>query len=697
MKYFLQIFFLLFFLQTIRTEETIPSFSSVKDSLKLSESQLLDRKGRVIQELRTYPKERRLEWVSHEDLSPFLLESVRLAEDRRFYEHSGVDWKALGAGIIKTFTPGPARGASTITMQLAGILTESFKTRKRNLFQKWNQIRAAQEIERTWSKEEILETYLNLVGYRGEMVGITAAAQGLFQKSPHGLNKKESLLLAAMIKNPSFKKQRLIQRACYLQSIQYEVADCKELKEWANRILEKGYRIYPPQNLAPHLANKLLKQGEKEHQIKTTLDIDIQKKALEFCQNRLLELKSQNVHDCAILIVENKTGSVLAYIGGSGKLSKNSEIDGVFSNRQAGSTLKPFVYGLAFEKRLITPGSILEDRPISIQVGTGIYNPGNYEGHFYGNVSARIALASSLNAPAVRVLDLVGVEEMVDLLESLGFKNLRNADFYGLSLALGSLDVRLWDLVSAYTVLANNGKKIPIHFIDGMDQPIKQVISEEASFLVSHILKDREARSLSFGIDNPLATRIPASVKTGTSKDMRDNWCIGYTNEFTVGVWVGNHSGEPMWNVSGITGAATIWSELIHHLHKGLKYTEESPPSGVVSRTVFNESDGTTNTEWFYKGTETENIRLQKPDAINKIKKPIRDTIIAIDPDIPRLAQSLTMEAESHSKDLFWVINGKQIGNADSPLFWPLLAGDHTLELKTKSGKIVDSVKFQVK
>ena len=213
----------------------------------------------------------------------------------------------------------------------------------------------------------------------------------------------------------------------------------------------------------------------------------------------------------------------------------------------------------------------MDDTPLDIAVLNGIYQPKNYDSEFRGLVTSRVALASSLNVPAVRTLSLVGIEPFLSKLRQLGIKDLNESgDFYGPSLALGSADVSLWELVNAYRTLANEGAWSELHLspeAEYFPKP-KRIFSKEGAFLVSDILSDREARSSTFGLENPLATRFWTAVKTGTSKDMRDNWCIGYSRKYTVGVWVGNFSGEPMWNVSGITGAAPIWIEMMNWLHR---------------------------------------------------------------------------------------------------------------------------------
>jgi hypothetical protein len=269
---------------------------------------------------------------------------------------------------------------------------------------------------------------------------------------------------------------------------------------------------------------------------------------------------------------DNATGEVLAYVGGSGELASARHVDGVRARRQAGSALKPFLYGLALEMRLVTPATVLEDAPLELAVTGGLYRPRNYDERFRGRVTARTALAASLNVPAVRVLGLVGGEPFAERLRQLGLGGLDEAaDFYGPALALGAAEVSLWELVGAYRALARGGVWGPLTLLPretAARPPERRVYPEPVAFLVGDILAGRESRSATFGLENALATRFWTAVKTGTSKEMRDNWCVGYSLRYTAGVWVGNFSGAPMHDVSGVTGAAPVWRELMAWLHR---------------------------------------------------------------------------------------------------------------------------------
>src|SRR5208282_3908957 len=260
------------------------------------------------------------------------------------------------------------------------------------------------------------------------------------------------------------------------------------------------------------------------------------------------------------------------------------------------------------DRRLLTAASLIEDTPLEVSEQRGVYRPLDYDRRFRGLVSARTALASSLNVPAVRTVDLVGVDAFAENLRALGIDGVAEAgEYYGAALALGSADVTLWDLVGAYRTLANGGIATPLSLAVGNALPSapRRIYSREAAFIVSDILADRAGRSETFGLENSLATRYWSAVKTGTSKDMRDNWCIGYTDKFTVGVWVGNSSGAPMRDVTGITGAAPTWLSVMNYLHDRFGSGQIAPPPHVtVSAVSFPGAVEPPRHEWFVADTE---------------------------------------------------------------------------------------------
>ncbi len=433
-----------------------------------------------------------------------------------------------------------------------------------------------------------------------------------------------------------------------------------------------------------------------------TLDAKTQRFALDRLTHHLISLKPQNVKEGAILIVENKNGEVLAYVSHSSDAAKGRFVDGVQAKRQAGSSLKPFLYCLAFELRLLTAASVLDDAPIDISVPGGIYQPRDYDSEFRGHVTARVALASSLNVPAVRVLSLVGAEPFLSKLRQLGIKNLNEpGDFYGPSLALGSADVNLWELTNAYRTLANRGEWSELR-LDREKKPLsplKNIFLKEAAYLISNILSDREARSSTFGLENPLATRFWTAVKTGTSKDMRDNWCIGYSKKYTVGVWVGNFSGEPMWNVSGVTGAAPIWAEMMNYLHHpGEILQEDGLTANLVMEEVgFPQDVGSFRREWFIRGTEPDS-RIQTKGQLNqRILYPPAGTLMALDPDIPSELQKVFFISQTQQEGLKWILNGSIMEGTGKTIAWSPKAGKYSLAMLDREGRVLDSVHFEVR
>jgi penicillin-binding protein 1C len=683
----------------------VPAFQEVRSAYSASDATVLDRHHQIIHQLRVKHQGRRLDWASLSEISPAFRAALVHAEDRRFQTHKGVDWISFGAALAGSFGSDRHRGASTITMQLAAMLHEQLRpgSQGRSVAQKWNQIRSALGLERRWSKQEILEAYVNLVTFRGELQGIAAAARGLFDKNPHGLDDIESMILAALVRSPNAGSDAVARRAIALSESMGLHLEAATIGFRAKAVLSRPYFVQPEVALAPHVALRLVGANPAatklpRPQVVSTLDRDLQSFAQGVLRHHLLSLRSQNVADAALLVVENRTGEILAYVGNTGDQASARYVDGVEALRQAGSTLKPFLYAAALERRFLTPASLIDDSPVDLPVVGGVYRPMNYDQQFHGLVTARAALASSLNVPAVKALNMIGVETFVEQLRTLGFRKLRSAEFYGPSLALGAADVSLWDLVNAYRALANGGRIGPLRLsFDEQPGPSKQAFSPEAAFLVSHILSDRESRSMTFQLESPLATRYWTAVKTGTSKDMRDNWCIGYSSRYTVGVWAGNFSGAPMWNVTGITGAAPVWVEIMNRLHgDGSSPAPETPP-GVVCRKVEFSNSRRSRTECFIEGTETPVVQETAGSVRIKIVYPASGTVIALDPDIPSAQQRLFLEAEPRDDRLRWILDGEVLGSAGSMVLWTPKVGPHTLALSDETERVLDSVVFQVR
>jgi penicillin-binding protein 1C len=468
-----------------------PSFSEVRAAYRESDSQLLARDGRPLSSLRIDMSSRRLPWTPIEDVAPTVLRALLVSEDRNFYSHSGVDWGAAAASAWRNLWATRTRGASTLTMQLVGLLDgfsgensprgQGHGRGRRDVAQKVSQAAAALWLDARWTKDEILEAYLNLASFRGELVGVAAMSRGLFGKWPDGLDQREAALAVALLRAPGASAPVVSARACVVlrairaQSPQNshnargDPALCDGIDGLARLALSGGLRdaragwlgAEASPNLAPHLAQKLLRRAGERY--RSSIDADLQRFASASLQGQLRSLARQNAEDGALLVIDNASGEVLAWVGSSGGLSDSPEVDGVTALRQAGSTLKPFLYALAFERRDLTAASLIDDSPLALSTSNGLYVPQNYSPQYRGWISARMALGGSLNVPAVRTLVRVGPDAWRDRLFDFGFKSLtENGDHYGLSLALGSADVSLLMLANGYRTLANGGNWSPL-------------------------------------------------------------------------------------------------------------------------------------------------------------------------------------------------------------------------------------------
>ena len=790
------------------------TFNEVKGSFTPSDTQILDRHGELLQRIRTDNTVRRGLWIALADVSPALRTALVLSEDKRFYEHSGVDWRAASAAAWGNLWNTKTRGASTLTMQLAGLLDEDLQRGKdgRSVVQKVGQAVSAQMLERSWRKDQILEAYLNLVPLRGELVGIDAISRTLFGKAAHGLDEREAAITAALVRAPNARAGVVARRACEVlgqmqqgtatpPAVKGEVKrevkgkpavatkpDCEAMDLVTAAALQRR-SFEASAGIAPHLARRLLAlrvpspqpspMGRGSHAtgliplpsragsnatellplplsgegrgeggsepmrqsrvLHTTLRAPLQRFAVQTLQQHLRELRGRHVEDGAIIVLDNASGEVLSWVGSSGELSAAAEVDGVTALRQPGSTLKPFLYAQAIAERRITAASLLEDAATHIPTAGGLYIPQNYDHLFKGWVSARTALGASLNVPAVRTLVMVSPDAFHKQLKAVGLPLKESGDFYGYSLALGSAEVSLLSLSNSYRTLSNGGGYSPISFIPRLRTEVSSLALQEragnnvdaragtpraldprAAFIVTDILADPVARARTFGTDSVLATRFWTAVKTGTSKDMRDNWAIGFSQRYTVGVWVGNASGAPMWDVSGTTGAAPVWAAVMNHLHKTEPSRAPQPPSGLVQTQVAfgpasNDSRSTeaSRSEWFLQGTEQSQFTINlisnysiltwekgkydrqlSAETRPRITAPASGTIIALDPDIPPNRQRVSFTAEgSH---LRWRMDGKPFAKGATAqwLPWP---GRHVVQITDARGAVLDEIRLEVR
>ena len=739
--------------------QAIPGFDAVRADFHPSETVLLDRAGQPIHRLRTDARVRRGQWVALQGISPALRQALVLSEDKRFYEHSGVDWRAVSSAAWANLWNQRTRGASTLTMQLAGLLDDDLAlgTGGRTLRQKIGQAVMATRLEAGWQKSQILEAYLNLVPFRGELVGIDALSRTLFAKAPHGLQDTEAAIAAALVRAPNARPALVAQRACgVLKAMRGPGAatDCVALDmQTAVALARRAFAA--SEGIAPHVARRLAaaQGGDAPATLPSTLDAGLQRLAQQTLQQHIRELHGRNVEDGAVVVLDNASGEVLAWVGSTGELSRAAEVDGVTAPRQPGSTLKPFLYAQAIAERRLTAASLLNDSPAHLQTASGLYIPQNYDRQFKGWVSARTALAASLNVPAVRTLVMVSPEPFARQLGALGIVLKEGGGYYGYSLALGSAEVNLLQLTNAYRALANRGQWCEARLQPpallprpsgeragvrggavareaappspasgrGRESGCRPALNPAAAFIVTDLLADPNARARTFGTDSILSTRFWTAVKTGTSKDMRDNWAVGFSERYTIGVWLGNASGAAMWDVSGTSGAAPVWAALMRHLHARTPSRPPAPPPGVLRQRVrFGDQLEAARDEWFLPGTQQALFAIDSkaasarpasaggqkglkseddPAVPPRITAPQDGIILALDPDIPPARQRLTLLADAGGAapaSLRWWIGAREVGRGPQAqwLPWP---GRHVVQLRDAAGRVQDERRIEVR
>lgn len=673
----------------------LPSHARVVAAWHPSEAWLYDRGGTLIDSERVDFKARRLGWVKLADIAPVVGRTVIEAEDKRFRSHGGVDWLAIGNAIRARFSGVKSRGASTISMQVASFLSPDLATPGRRSWRdKMRQMRAGAALEANWSKDDILEAYLNLAGFRGEAQGIGAASLALFGKAPAALGKQDALIIAALLPDPRASVGEVAARACRLGHVvcgALQPATATALSVERARALDPG--------LAPHLATRVLEKPGMR--VASTIDAQVQAVAVTALKRQLQGLGAARARDGAVIVLDNATGDVLAYVGGVGGGSTAAAVDGANAYRQAGSTLKPFLYAQVIEKGWLTPASILDDSPVQLDTASGLYVPQNYDRSFKGPVSVRSALAGSLNVPAVRTLLVDGVESFRDRLWDTGYKGLtEDGQYYGFSLALGSAEVTLIEQANAYRSIANGGRFAPVRLLmsDPKGDP-RQVLSPQAAWIVADIMADPSARAGTFGVDSALRLPFWAAAKTGTSKAMRDNWCVGFTDRYTVAVWVGNLEGDSMKAVSGTSGAAPVWRDVMIALHRGNPGKAPSRPAGVeAKRVTFANNVEPPRNDWFLTGTGQSALAFAPPTSRRpRITNPVSGSVFALDPDIPidrqRMGVAVTGAVAGHRL----VLDRADLGDADARPQVLAGPGVHQLALLDPGGRVIDRIRFTVR
>ena len=551
---------------------------------------LVDRHGIPLREARV--EERFSRELQMEDVPRHVVNAILAAEDRRFFQHRGVDWLATGRALTNAILTGRVTsGASSITQQLIKISERRPRTLRTKLVESAQALR----LEQLWSKERILCAYLNRVDFGNLNVGLTSAADYYFGKPVADLSEAEAAFLAGLPRNPrklnphvAFESARRRQHVVLRRMQENGALDRLRFEAAATEPL----RLRPPRRQfgAPHFADLVLQQleGTSLREVKTTLDLRLNDEVERIMRERLEQLRGHNVQNGAVVVIENATGDVIALVGSSDYFAPGTgQVNGAWARRSAGSTLKPFTYLLALEGDA-TPATMLADVPTSFRGSDGFYRPENYNRRCYGPVSYRTALGSSLNIPAVKVLLAAGGPNALhERLRTVGLTTLEHpAELYGLGLTLGNCEGRLLELTNAYASLARLGEYRPWRVLSDAPSEARRYSRPELVWQIADILTDNSARTLAFGINNALRFDFPVACKTGTSTDFRDNWTIGFTPEFSVGVWVGNFDGSPMHEVSGVTGAGPILHRVFEHLHaqRGTSWYER--PANIVERTV---------------------------------------------------------------------------------------------------------------
>jgi len=633
-------------------------------------TQILDRNGKLLYDI--YKEQNRTS-VKLKDLPKYMGQATIAIEDKDFYRHGGVD---LSGGIVRairdTILTGNVQGGSTITQQL---IKTSLLSSERTIVRKIREMILAEWTSKIYSKDEILEMYLNQVPYGGSAYGVEQASRLYFNKPAKKLTLWEAAFLAGLPQAPSLYSPYLNPDLSLNRrnTVLKKMLEQKYINQAAyDSAIKQKLDFQPPKNIirAPHFVFDVKKVLEEKYgvdvveegglKVTTSLDLDIQTEAEKILKDELEKIKDLNVGNGALLVTRPPTGEVLAMLGSVDYFASPSGAFNVTTAlRQPGSSIKPINYAIGIDRKLVTAATVFIDTPTCFAASGQPqgYCPVNYDGKFHGPTALRFALGNSFNIPAVKMLAVNGVKEFVASASAFTITSFSDPKNYGLSLTLGGGEVKMTEMAQAFSAFANRGvpKKLveilkiedkfghvlykfedPNYVVD-VRKPLpapsslsisgKRAISPEASFIISHILLDDNARSEAFGTGSFLAVAGHAvSVKTGTTDDKRDNWTIGYTPNFLTAVWVGNNDNSPMnpYLASGITGAAPIWNKVMKYALKDQPDLWPVRPDDVVGQQVCWDSgdlmvkkeDGTQSCsprfEYLIKGTEPKEPHILK-------------------------------------------------------------------------------------
>ncbi|HJY98459.1 MAG TPA: transglycosylase domain-containing protein [Patescibacteria group bacterium] len=631
---------------------SLPSPRDLKNRDPEVSTKIYDRNGNLL--FKIYKDQNRT-IVPLTSIPPHVRLATLAAEDAEFYTHPGFSLKGISRALVTDFKTGALQGGSTITQQL---VKNALLSPEKTLTRKIKELILSVEVEAAFTKDQILEMYLNEVSYGGTAYGIQEASQEYFGKDVGDLDLAEAALLAGLPKSPttfspfgqnpitSVERQREVLRLMrinkFITPAQEEEALNKRLSFAPNKtgIYAPHFVMYVRQILVDRYGEGVVAKGGLE--VTTSLDIKLQQMTDSVVKTEVSRLRSLNVGNGAALIINPQTGEILAMTGSKDYFdtSYDGQVNVTTSLRQPGSSIKVVNYAYALSHGY-TPATIIDDSPITyVTPGSPPYSPVNYDGKFRGKISLRSAFAQSRNIPAVKVLASYGVSNMILMGKSMGVTTWNNPSDYGLSLTLGGGAVKMTELVQVYATVANFGQKpelLPIlevkdykgSILERHDPKLKQVLDPRVAFIITDILKDNTARSPEFGFNSYLVVKDhpEVAVKTGTSNDLRDNWTVGYNQNFLVATWVGNNDNSPMSRIaSGVTGASPIWNKIMSAILSDKSSIDWKAPDGV-SRVNICTITGTlpcggcpTRQEWFLNEDTPE--RACTPESIQKIVSP---------------------------------------------------------------------------
>jgi penicillin-binding protein 1C len=622
---------------------------------------------------------------------PLLLRQAFVAaEDQRYWQHGGVDWLARLAALSGNLRAGEIeRGASSIGEQASRIL----HPRARSYWGHWMAGWDATRLLDRFGHARVLRFYLNQVPYGGQRRGVAQAARYYFGRDVRALDPAEQLALAVLVRSPARYDPRRHPRA-----LRRAVARLARRMHAGGIITSAQWRAIRRAPVHPGRRSLRVKAGAfvvfarqraralglARSRLHTTLDPALQAFVQQTLRRRAQQLAGSGIANGAALVVDNATGAVLAWALTPG--GDPFGIDPVITPRQPGSALKPFVYALALADLGWQPDHVLRDTPLSERIEAGVHTYRNYSGRHYGRVSLRYALANSLNIPAVRTAQAVGVPRIIAALQRLGFDTFRHsADYYGPAIVLGDGGVTLFDMVQGYASLARHGRFVPLHVLkDAPRARSEPVLPAPVASLLANILSDPDARAAEFGADSILDFPVPTAVKTGTSSDYHDAWTMGFDDRYTVGVWMGRLDGGATDHLTGSIAAAPIVRRIFAHLRRGAPYTGlwHSPALRAVRTCEWiGPPPCVSRRDWYLPhtgGAQPVSVAARPRPAITQ---PLEGETLAIDPRVPRRRQQFVFRLDGAGRSIHrvrWRLDGRTLATGhDGVLRWTLQTGAH--------------------